>query len=92
MKDDGGPAFPIIFQEFPNGDRQWPLPGMSLRDYFAAAVLQGKFANSQDAVQDFNGQWEGYKGGVPEEYKDAANEIYLIADAMLEARKKCPIP
>lgn len=35
----GGPAFPVIF-EWGNGD--WVNePGMTLRDYFAAKVLQG---------------------------------------------------
>lgn len=39
MKPDGGPAFP-----FPVNSGEW-AQGLTLRDYFAAAALQGLLAH-----------------------------------------------
>lgn len=47
--------------------------GMDLRDYFAAKVIQGIVANS--AFESIEGMLE------------ATQVAYLIADAMMEARK-----
>lgn len=45
-KNDGGPAFPCGSYDANTGCAQPPIvPGMSLRDYFAAAVLTGILAN-----------------------------------------------
>lgn len=46
-KPDGGPAFPMQDQEFQSDGMGWKpsVPGMSLRDYFAAAALQGILAH-----------------------------------------------
>lgn len=75
-RDEGGPAFPTPYQER-DGDN-WSTSfqnGMTLRDYFAAAALQGSIAascnNSRDPYPD-----------------NAAKYAYQVADAMLEARKK----
>jgi len=77
--DDGGAAFPVtpIFSE----SHGWLRPceimhsaeGMTLRDYFAAAALQGLAVNAHnfDNMSD----------------KSIAENAYLIADAMIEARK-----
>ena len=46
--------------------------GMTIRDYFAAAALTGSLAAS-------------HTDGEPEEF---ANVAYIIADAMLERRKR----
>jgi hypothetical protein len=46
-------------------------PGMSLRDYFAAMALQGMLGNPS-----YNGT-----------YRDAADDAYNYAYAMLAARK-----
>jgi hypothetical protein len=46
--------------------------GISLRDYFAAAVLQGMFAD----------------GGGPFDFLSLAHEAYRMADAMLAQREK----
>jgi len=43
--NDGGPAFPQPDLQFPNGEVQYGSPGMTLRDYFAAAALQGLLAD-----------------------------------------------
>jgi hypothetical protein len=59
-KDDGGPAFGGAY------------PGVSLRDYFAAAVLPAVYADVPDGT----------------EHDVIAMKAYGMADAMLEARKK----
>jgi hypothetical protein len=64
--NDGGPAFPT-----PAGIQH--NDGMTLRDYFAAAALQGLLASIQP-----NQLWSG---------DDVAVTCYRTADAMLKARK-----
>ena len=50
MSDNSGPAFPC---EMPGesrgkaGPTRYRYPGMTLRDYFAAAALQGIFASGR---------------------------------------------
>lgn len=51
------------------------IAGMTLRDYFASAALSGMVAGSQ---------------GLAISRADFAKSSYLLADAMLEARKKVP--
>lgn len=47
--NDGGPAFPIQHSTIHNGKQiTFPNEGMSLRDYFAAAALQGLLAYDGD--------------------------------------------
>lgn len=82
-KDHGGPAFPVYLDRaFPkegilpgdvlNVEGKMTMPGMTLRDYFAAKVLQGL------ATQD-------NPPCVPEAW---ARDAYQIADAMLKERVK----
>jgi hypothetical protein len=61
--NDGGPAFP--------SDRDIQTSGMPLRDYFAAAALQGQLSTEQGFAADSDkiAQWS-----------------YQLADAMLAAR------
>ena len=61
---DGGPAFPADFQLYSTG--------MTLRDYFAAAALQGLLASPAEA-----------EFGV----SHFATAAYECADAMLKARE-----
>ena len=61
--NDGGSAFPL--------NDPLKSKGMTLRDYFAAAALQGMLSNSKN--------YDSFDG-----YSDAA---YEYADAMLERRK-----
>ena len=79
--NDGGPAFPTnatatthgFYQDGqPCATHYGTTPGMTLRDYFAAAALQGSIANPNS-----NGNWE-----------DFALDAYRYADAMLERRKR----
>jgi uncharacterized protein YodC (DUF2158 family) len=52
-------------------------PGMTLRDWFAGQALKGAYASWMAECRDANTSPEGM-----------ANECYLIADAMLKARKE----
>jgi hypothetical protein len=60
---DGGAAFPSEY---------YAEQGMTLRDYFAAAALQGLLVN-------------GHHKNV--RYSYIAQDAYKLADAMIEARK-----
>jgi hypothetical protein len=51
--------------------------GMTLRDYFASAAMQGILAGS--------GEEDGF---VRYDADALAEQVYVMADAMLEARKK----
>ena len=69
--DDSWPAFPTGRCE-----------GMSLRDYFAAKALS-------KAMEDYMGSYRvGFDHDQNSDYlKQAAHAAYVVADAMLEARK-----
>jgi hypothetical protein len=62
--NDGGPAFPADFQLYSTG--------MTLRDYFAAAALQGVLSN-HEAYFDSG--------------KERAEYCYIVANLMLKARE-----
>ncbi len=74
---DGGPAFPVVGMDQRGGQQFVGIfnGGMSLRDYFAAAVLAGRHISPDrsDYTDD----------------EDAA-AAYAAADAMLLAREKKP--
>lgn len=65
--NDGGPAYPIVSDDL-------CATGMTLRDYFAAAALQGLLASSADTL------------GMSE--INYAKVSYNQADAMLAVREK----
>ena len=73
-QNNGGPAFPTL-------GRELETEGMTLRDYFAAKAMQGLCAGF--SAQDRN--WP--RSDELETYEVAAEHSYLMADAMLEARK-----
>lgn len=72
-QNDGGPAFPTGEKLDPQDGRvqQYMVPGMSLRDYFAAKAMQAIFDGSR----------------LPASASDVAKQAYQIADAMLRARE-----
>lgn len=71
MKDKSKPAFPVP-------DDASDMPGMSLRDYFAAVAVQGLLASNWGAQM---------RELAPElGVRQTANDAYDIADAMLKAR------
>jgi hypothetical protein len=78
---DGGAAFPSLetFQKFDEEKGRYvdSTSGMTLRDYFAAAAMQGIIAAPTDTGLN--------KDSHPEEIAVVA---FHIADAMLEARKQ----
>ena len=77
--DDGGPAFPSDYDmsTFKNVNG-----GMSLRDYFAAQILTGWLVSRESDVL------LAKCGDDPIEAAEmAARSAYIIADAMLAARK-----
>lgn len=87
MENDGGPAFPgkgivghrkhsgLQYSEHHPGEPiKGDIPGMSLRDYFAAKALSGLLSDLTKKGAD--------------EPKDFARVSYAIADAMLSERKK----
>lgn len=53
--------------------------GMSLRDYFAAAVIRGLMANQQIDLGNISSKNERH-------LKDMARTVWRIAEAMLDAR------
>ena len=76
---DGGPAFPALkplFRYSGDGIAMERVAaendGMSIRDYFAAAALQGLMLRDPKTT---------------EEAKRCAVDAYTVADAMLEARE-----
>ena len=72
MKNDGGPAYPVTITDR-SGQIAATQCGMTLRDYFAAAAMQGVLAAS----------W-----GNPMGCQGLANDSYRVADAMLKERMK----
>lgn len=67
------PAFPSCVEYFPKDKNYRDEQGMTLRDYFAAAALQGYI----HADNDTSGHEEGY-----------ARCAYKMADAMLKERER----
>lgn len=70
--EDGGPAFPVVD---PVTISSYVIPGMTLRDYFAAKAMQAQL-QTLDEYPD-----EHWRDGV-------AMNSYRIADAMLKLRSK----
>lgn len=68
--DNGGPAFPVAGSE-----HNYPIEGMTMRDYFATKAMHGAIANNMfsDAGSDHEIEW-------------VVRLSYKYADAMLKAR------
>ena len=83
---DGGAAFPAEYAGFSAQGAEITImhPGMSLRDYFAAAALTG-IVSSPEAMVGMREVGVGYGMGV-EEY--ASRMAYEMADAMLVERER----
>jgi hypothetical protein len=80
--NDGGPAFPLQAHGDEARSRYYMTQqGVSMRDYFAAAALQGLLGNAEFHVDT----------DVESEIPIAiANHAYQAADAMLKARESKP--
>jgi hypothetical protein len=75
--NDGGPAFPHTTQ-WDGINPAINYHGISMRDYFAAAALQGNLSSQSIDV----GYYEG-----KDAWNKAAKDAYAVADAMLKARE-----
>lgn len=71
MTDTGGPAFPTLAD---NGHAM-NQDGMTLRDYFAAKIVQAQVGNP-------------LRLGDDEAHRLMAERAYRVADAMLAERSK----
>lgn len=77
---DGGPAFPGgSISELADRGSAW---GMSMRDYFAAAALQGLIANHGEEIERIH-----WGLGDKDSILRLAEFSYLISDAMLSKRR-----
>ena len=91
LPNDGGFAFPGFWLEgSPSGNWTWKSinQGMSLRDYFAAAAIQGMLASTSllEYIAD-----EGANANSPGTALTILPErAYLLADAMIAARQPKP--
>lgn len=82
--DNGGSAFPIdSYMLNPNATEKEikEAQGMTLRDYFAAAALQGEVGG-----EDFGGEISLFRSA--ENAQLMARRAYRLADAMLAARRE----
>jgi hypothetical protein len=77
--NDGGPAFPTD-NEGQNGPNSYHFQGMTLRDYFAAQTLTGILSSGDAKLENI----------ISDKSATAvfAQSCYIIADAMLAARKE----
>ena len=74
---DGGSAFPSQAMGMQGGATEGLNYGISSRDYFAAAALQGLLAC----------QSLGYEYTATERFEIAAKEAYKFADSMLDEKE-----
>jgi hypothetical protein len=98
--NDGEPAFPVPVgeREFWDREENGSPNGMSLRDYFAAAALQGciewERMRGVDSLLDDemppHSQPLTMDDGIDEgdQARNVAKAAYIVADAMLVARKE----
>ena len=75
MANDGGPAFPQV--RYDNDEHPIWQPGVSVRDYFAAAALNGLLASAGFVTATVRITFEHYSACA-----------YHHADAMLAERAK----
>ena len=71
--NNGGPAFPVAGSE-----HNYPIEGMTLRDFFAAKALSGWLASYPESSAH---------PIVAGNAEDVAKYSYMLADAMLRARE-----
>jgi hypothetical protein len=96
--DDGGPAFatpPATYKKWDDGEEYEKTrdgqPGMTLRDYFAAKAMASIIREAhKDARTDGTTIMYGYEGEGWVHAQASALEAYVMADAMLAARKVAP--
>lgn len=75
-ENNGGPAFPVA-----GSDHNYPIEGMTLRDYFAAKAMQSIVSASKEMAELID------LLSAKTAYEKASETAYVIADAMLKARE-----
>ena len=79
-KETNIPAFPVFPET--GGGHAAAFQGMTLRDYFAAKAMVASYPKHYEMfVEEIFDDWHG--DGI----ESLAKEAYLIADAMMKARK-----
>ncbi|WP_431642816.1 hypothetical protein [Enterobacter mori] len=74
--NNGGPAFPVAGSE-----HNYPIEGMTLRDYFAAKAMQSIVSSPKEMESIIDTL------GAKTAYAKVSETAYVIADAMLRARE-----
>lgn len=87
-QQDGGPAFPRTGYELKDGSWVEPQQGMSLRDYFAAAALQGIISSMANLSIPTALKMLEDVGGQDNLARIVAASASKYADAMLAARER----
>lgn len=80
----GGPAFPIVCTaddgpDFKDTDQ---MRGLTMRDYFAIRVLAARLSSEAATAR------RKESSGLDEFAANEASVAYMIADAMIEGRKR----
>jgi len=88
-KNTGGPAFPTAMEEHHEGVLHFDMPGMTLRDYFAAKAMERFMDEWMDGVKAGRYNQE-IEGDLDDDsvHHIIANDAYTMADAMLIAREQ----
>ena len=87
MKNDGGPAFPVTIE--PEPDVFKLMPGISVRDYFAAKAMESvQISEMIESFRrnDYSGKQDHNTYLPLATAKEVAEYAYVMADAMLAAR------
>jgi hypothetical protein len=84
--NDGGPAFPFICQD--HSKYQTAIPGMTIRDYFAAKAMAAIIA--KQPLGRATPENEESLAAWAEACAMATVGAYMYADAMLRAREEKP--
>jgi hypothetical protein len=72
-----GAAGVVVIEQYAFPEQRYPFtPGMTLRDYFASAAMQGMVASPT----------------IPWTYQEVAKNAYVQADGMLAERNKPAAP
>lgn len=74
---NGGPAFPVAGSE-----HNYPIEGMTLRDYFAAKAMQSIVSSPKEMESLIDTL------GAKTAYAKVSETAYVIADEMLRAREE----
>lgn len=87
----GGPAYPgerVVYEAGYVTPKRQPMPGMTLRDYFAAKAMQGMVCSIQSDNDYYRARSIAEQKGMTSISQWFAEDAYKQADAMLAERVK----